>query len=246
MRKFIWAIFFSFVFVQATLAYDTIEIPSIKLKENIYNYKNFKSLKSGLMYDLQSTSKLGENGNVTLTGHRYSSIGGYRKNSLFNLPNANIGDAVTVKSEDGQTYQYIIYDKFAVDQDGGWILDASDNSSSSTATQELTIYTCAPAWSTSYRYVIKAIRIDENDVSTSTKISSSNLTYKTKDTSKLAIFNQYTGIEPNVLNVKVGEKFEIVDLTSKLKSRKTYSYDKEGEYTIKGSNKKELKIIVSE
>jgi LPXTG-site transpeptidase (sortase) family protein len=224
---------FTFSFINISFAYDTLKIESANIEQVIYDIGDAKKLKKGVTYDTDGI-KPGQAGNINIYGHRYSNVKGLKPHALTDLPKAKLGSIIKIIKEDGAEYMYKIYDTFAVDVDGAWIMDTNTNDNG----EYLTIFTCAPMWSGDYRYAVKAKRVKSE-----TEIVKSDLNYESKDTSKLALVNTITKVEPSEIKVKVRETFKVVDITKKKKS-KSYNYDKAGNYEIKTSLGDILKVTV--
>ncbi len=232
-KKFLLTSLFTFSIFNFSFAYETLKIESASINQTIYNVGDAKKLKKGVTYDADSV-RAGQVGNISIYGHRYSNVKGLKPHALTDLPKATLGSIVKIQKEDGTEYMYKIYDTFAIDVDGAWIMDNYENDNG----EYLTIFTCAPMWSGDYRYVVKAKRV----MSESEEVKA-NLKYNTKDTPKLALVNTITKVEPKILTVKKGETFKVVDISKKKKS-KNYIYDKVGIYDIKTSLGDILKVIV--
>ena len=108
-----------------------ISIPSININEPI----DIGSIKDGvwqISYNnptfLETSARPGTGGNIVIYGHNKKAIFG-------NLPYLSIGQKIMIKTTDGKTYTYIVYEKDFV---GPGRVDLV----SPTNTEELTIYTC--------------------------------------------------------------------------------------------------------
>lgn len=250
MKKIYIYLFFIISIFSNAHAFDTLFIDSIGLKNTIFEYKNIKQMHTGLMYDTLS-AKAGTNGNIVVLGHRYSDKYGRKPNTFVDLPKVNVGDVIKITKDNGDEISYKIFDTFVVSPYDDWVTyDYEDQ------LDTLTLYTCAPLWNNSFRFVVKAKKITNlatstNSTSTISLISGMNdgdirgsIIYSHKDSHKKAIFNESTGVEPKAIYVRKGESYEVIEANKKKYKSKIYKNEEIGEFEIKGPRGAMLKVVV--
>ncbi len=129
--------------------YADIKIESINLNLPVYYGANYTILKSGIAHDERSFFP-GEGGSVIMAGHNF-------KTFLANLPEAEIGDIITLETTYG-TFNYEIYDtKIVKETDVDEVPIQNEK-------EILMLYTCWPINNighASQRYVVYASLVQE-------------------------------------------------------------------------------------
>lgn len=97
----------------------------------------------------------GGGSNIVISGHN-SSAGG---RIFANLEELNIGDQITVRNMQGDTFHYEVIDKKLVRTLGAsqQTLDFLTAVTKPTPTERLTLITCWPSWSNTHRVIITAV-----------------------------------------------------------------------------------------
>lgn len=132
---------------------NRLVIPKIGVDMAIVEGKDEQSLFKG-SWRIPTSSTPDQGGNTVLTVHRFQYLAG--PNTLALADRLDIGDTIIVywKKTDGSIaeYDYRIEKTFLVTPDRVDILD-------NTASPMLTVFTCAPMFSTKYRLIIQALPI---------------------------------------------------------------------------------------
>ncbi len=96
----------------------------------------------------------GSGSNIVISGHN-NSMGG---RIFANLEGLGVGDSVTVRNLQGDSFTYRVFDKKLVRTFGASAeaLDFLESVMKPTPTEQLTLITCWPSWSNTHRLVIMA------------------------------------------------------------------------------------------
>jgi sortase A len=111
--------------------FNDIIIPSIALDISIFEGSNEKVLDQGAWLK-PNGSNPGENGNIILTGHRYTYFNGVRP--FYNMDKVVKGDEISIIWR-GEKIDYKVLDKFTVKPQDTWVENQREG-------KYLTIYTC--------------------------------------------------------------------------------------------------------
>lgn len=97
----------------------------------------------------------GGGSNIVISGHNNSAGG----RIFANLEELNIGDQITVRNMQGNTFQYKVKDKKLVRTLGAsqQTLDFLEGVLKPTPTEQLTLITCWPSWSNTHRVIVTAV-----------------------------------------------------------------------------------------
>jgi len=97
----------------------------------------------------------GGGSNIVISGHNNSAGG----RVFANLEELKIGDQITVRNMQGDTFQYEVKDKKLVRTLGAsqQTLDFLEGILKPTPTEQLTLITCWPSWSNTHRVIITAV-----------------------------------------------------------------------------------------
>jgi len=97
----------------------------------------------------------GGGSNIVISGHNNSAGG----RIFANLEELNIGDQITVRNMQGDTFQYEVKDKKLVRTLGAsqQTLDFLEAMIRPTPAEQLTLITCWPSWSNTHRVIITAV-----------------------------------------------------------------------------------------
>ncbi|QZY54198.1 class D sortase [Crassaminicella profunda] len=120
-----------------------LKIEKIDLYLPILKNATIKNLKVSVA-SINNTGKIGKIGNYCIAGHR-SHTYGQKFNRLDELV---IGDNIEVINTT-TNYNYIVYDKFLVQQDDTWVLTKNNTA------KEITLITCHPMLNPTHRLIIK-------------------------------------------------------------------------------------------
>lgn len=127
----------------------TVDIPRLKISVVVVEGDGEAELRHAAGH-IPGTAMPGEIGNVAISAHR---------DTFFRpLRNVRRGDVVTVTTREGE-YQYRVTSTQVVDPDNVSVLRARGG-------QELTLVTCYPFYyigAAPNRFIVHAVRIDEND-----------------------------------------------------------------------------------
>lgn len=121
----------------------SLEIPSIGVKEKVYEGTSKRVLMSGPGH-IKGTALPGEKGNCVVSGHRVTYGGPFR-----NLHKLEKGDEVIVRYS-GRRFVYIVVWKKRVLPREVWV-------AAPTELPSLTLTTCDPPYSAKYRLVVRAV-----------------------------------------------------------------------------------------
>jgi sortase A len=123
---------------------NTLVIPSIGLKETVYDGQTAKTLRQGIWH-LPKSSSPDKGGNTVMAGHRFT----YRGPAiLYNLDKVKTGDSIIMYWQ-GKRYNYKVSNVLIVPP-------TQVSIEAPTAEPLLTIYTCTPLWSVKSRLVLQA------------------------------------------------------------------------------------------
>lgn len=129
---------------EAKVKHNTLIMPSLALKERVYEGETLQTLKKGIWH-LPWSSTPDKVGNTVLAGHRFT----YDDPAVFyHLDKADVGDKITLFWKQ-QKYSYLIKQILVVSPSETWIEQP-------TKQPMLTIYTCTPLWTATNRLVIRA------------------------------------------------------------------------------------------
>jgi len=97
----------------------------------------------------------GGGSNIVISGHNNSAGG----RIFANLEELNIGDQITVRNMQGDTFYYEVKDKKLVRTLGAsqQTLDFLEASIKPTPSEQLTLITCWPSWSNTHRVIVTAV-----------------------------------------------------------------------------------------
>lgn len=120
-------------------------VPSIGVDGQIVQGDSVELLKEGFWHRPDSSTP-DKGGNTVITGHRFLYTSGPK--TFYHLDKVEVGDQVKVEWE-GRDYYYEVFDTLEVTPD---TIQIEDNTEESI----LTMYTCAPLWSSTRRLVVRA------------------------------------------------------------------------------------------
>ena len=103
----------------------------------------------------QNSGAPGGGSNIVISGHNNSAGG----RVFANIEDLNIGDQITVRNMQGNTFHYEVKDKKLVRTLGAsqQTLDFLEAVIKPTPTEQLTLITCWPSWSNTHRVIVTAI-----------------------------------------------------------------------------------------
>jgi LPXTG-site transpeptidase (sortase) family protein len=123
---------------------NTLVIPKLEMREQVYDGTNTGTLRKGVWH-LPNSSSPDKSGNTVMAGHRFTYDG---KAVFYYLDKVAIGDNMTLYWQ-SKRYDYIVTAINEVPPTDGTLVAATD-------TPTLTVYTCTPLWSAKNRLVITA------------------------------------------------------------------------------------------
>jgi sortase A len=130
--------------VEATPNANSLIVPSLGLREEIYEGAGVETVNRGVWHR-PATSSPDKGSNTVLVGHRFTYSG---QSVFYNLDKVKVGDEVVVFWNQ-QRYNYKVYEIITVPPEAVEIETATDNSI-------LTLYTCTPLLTAKDRLIVKA------------------------------------------------------------------------------------------
>jgi LPXTG-site transpeptidase (sortase) family protein len=123
---------------------NTLTIPTLEMREQVYDGTNLGTLSKGIWH-LPNSSSPDKGGNTVMAGHRFTYSG---KAVFYYLDKVKVNDNMTLYWQ-GKRYDYVVTAINVVPPTDGKLVAQTDNPT-------LTIYTCTPVWSAKDRLVITA------------------------------------------------------------------------------------------
>lgn len=125
---------------------NTLVVPSMSVNGVVYEGKSADTLDNGI-WRIPGTSTPDKGGNTVLAAHRWK-WGPQSGKSFYDIDKMNVGDQLTI-NWDGKDYTYQVSNITTVTPDK---VDILKNTSES----KLTLFSCAPLFSSKYRIVVEA------------------------------------------------------------------------------------------
>lgn len=125
---------------------NRLTVPKMKVDSAIYEGKSTKTLNQGL-WRIPGSSTPDKGGNTVIAAHRWKWLPSSKK-SFYDIEKMVIGDEITMQWQ-GQEYRYKVVSTEYVKPSEVRIL-------ANTAESKLTLFSCAPLFSTKYRFVVHA------------------------------------------------------------------------------------------
>ncbi len=125
---------------------NTLQVASMKVDSRVWEGKTKTALNNGL-WRIPGSSTPDKGGNTVIAAHRWKWLPASKK-SFYDIDKVKVGDAITMQWA-GKTYNYKVSKITTVTPDKVDILKNSEKS-------KLTLFSCAPLFSTKYRLVVEA------------------------------------------------------------------------------------------
>jgi len=125
---------------------NTIQVAAMKVDSQVWEGKGIGTLNKGL-WRIPGSSTPDKGGNTVIAAHRWKWLPASKK-SFYDIDKVKLGDVITMNWEN-KTYSYKVSKISTVTPDKVDILQNSDQ-------PKLTLFSCAPLFSTKYRLVVEA------------------------------------------------------------------------------------------
>ncbi|MFH0873648.1 MAG: class E sortase [Candidatus Komeilibacteria bacterium] len=132
--------------IQPVIAANSLVVPKMKVNSKILEGKTTKTLNQGL-WRIPGTSTPDKGGNMVIAAHRWKWLPSSQK-SFYDIEKVTVGDQITVTWQGKEYYYQVVKTSYVKPNEVSILANTSE--------PRLTLFSCAPLFSTKYRYVVQA------------------------------------------------------------------------------------------